>query len=69
MSASDIRSREELGARLRKIARIAARCRAARPAEGREAAPPRDPRQITIGRVLLLVALWAVGLAAMRWTW
>ncbi len=64
-----IRSRDELGRRLRTIARIAAECRAARADEGPQVLPTRDPRQITIGQVMFLVVLWALGVAAWRWAW
>ena len=59
-----IRSRDELGRRLRTIERIAAGCRAARADEEQRAF-----RQLTIGQFMLLVALWALGLAAWRLTW
>ena len=59
-----IRSRDELGRRLRTIERIAAGCRAARAAEERRTSP-----QFTIGQFMLLVALGALGLAAWRLTW
>jgi hypothetical protein len=54
----------ELGRRLRTIERIAAGCRAARADEEQRAF-----RQLTIGQFMLLVALWALGLAAWRLTW
>ena len=64
-----IRSRDQLGRRLRTIARIAAGCRAAGDDEERRTSSARDPRQLTIGQVMLLVALWALGVAAWRLTW
>ena len=64
-----IRSRDELGRRLRTIARIAAGCRAASADEGRQVLSTRDPRQITIGQVMLLVVLWALGAAVWRLAW
>ena len=59
-----IRSRDELGRRLRTIERIAAGCRVARAAEERRTFP-----QFTIGQFMVVVALWALGLAAWRLTW
>jgi hypothetical protein len=64
-----IRAREELGRRLRTIARIAAGCRAASADERRQVSSARDPRQITLGQVMLLVVLWALGVAAWRLAW
>jgi hypothetical protein len=64
-----IRSRDELGRRLRTIARIAAVSRVASADEERKVASARDPRQLTIGQLILLVALWALGAAAWRLTW
>jgi hypothetical protein len=64
-----VRSRDQLGRRLRTIARIAAGCRAARADEERRTSSTRDPRQLTISEVMLLVALWALGVAAWRLTW
>jgi hypothetical protein len=64
-----IRAREEPGRRLRTIARIAAGCRAASADERRKVSPARDPRQVTLGQVMLLVALWALGVAAWRLAW
>jgi hypothetical protein len=69
MSLFGIRSREEIGARLRTVARIAVESRAERAAEERRAASRRDPRQITIGQIRLLVVLWALGFAAWRLNW
>ena len=68
MSSPWTKSDRELGGRLRTIARIAGECRAARAAEER-ASRPRNARQFTIGQFLLLVVLWALGLAAWRLTW
>jgi hypothetical protein len=62
-----IRSREELGRRLRLIARTVAQNRAAMAAEDAKAASRRNPRQITIAQILFLVALRALGLTAWRW--
>jgi hypothetical protein len=67
MAAFGIKSREELGGHLRAIARVAAACRAATAAEERRAAARRNPRQVTIGQILRLIALWALGLAMWRW--
>jgi hypothetical protein len=58
-----VRSRDELGRRLRTIERIAAGCRAARADE-----EWRTSRQFTIGQFMLLVAVCAFGLAAWRLT-
>lgn len=58
------RSRDELGRRLRSIQRIAAVCRAARADEERTNTP-----QFTIGQLMVLVALCALGLALWRLTW
>ena len=65
----EIRSRDQLGQRLRTIARIVAGCHAASADEGRQVLSARDPRQITIGQVMLLVVLWALGVAAWRLAW
>jgi hypothetical protein len=67
MSTFGMKSRGDLGVRLRVIARIAADSR--RAAEEQDASPHRDPRQITLGQILLLVALWAIGAAAWRLAW
>jgi hypothetical protein len=64
-----IRAREELGRRLRTIARIAAGCRVASADERRKVSSASDPRQITLGQVMLLVVLWALGVAAWRLAW
>jgi hypothetical protein len=69
MSSPRLRSSEEFGGRLRTIASIAADCRAALASEEQQAAPRRDPRQITIGQLVFLVVLWALGAAAWRLTW
>jgi hypothetical protein len=69
MSSLGTRSREELGDRLRAIARIAAVSRAATAAEERTASSHCNPRQVTIGQILFLVALWALGMAAWRLNW
>jgi hypothetical protein len=66
MSFFGIKSREEIGDHLRTVARIAAGSRAEWAAWERKAALRRDRRQITIGQILLLVALWALGLALWR---
>ena len=58
-----IRSRDELGRRLRTI--DASRPGAVR---GRHEERRTSP-QFTIGQFMLLVALWALGLAAWRLTW
>jgi hypothetical protein len=59
-----VRSRDELGRQLRTIQRIAAGCRAALADEERRTSP-----QFTIGQLMLLVALSALGLAVWRLTW
>jgi hypothetical protein len=61
-----IKSREELGSHLRTVARVVAGCRAAMAAEDRKAALRQNPRQITIGQIMMLVAIWALGLAVWR---
>src|SRR5262249_27623867 len=68
-SMMEVRSRDQLGRRLRTIARIAAGCRPARADEGRRFPSARDPQQITVGQIMLLVALWALGVAAWRLAW
>jgi hypothetical protein len=67
MAAFGIKSREELGGHLRVIACVAAACRAATASEERKAATRRNPRQVTIGQILLLIALSALGLTMWRW--
>jgi hypothetical protein len=64
-----IRSRDELGRRLRTISTIAAGCRATCADDERCDSAARDPRQLTIGHLMLLVALWALGVTAWRLTW
>jgi hypothetical protein len=64
-----IRSRDELGRRLRTIARIAAGCRAVSADEGRKFWSARDPQQLTLGQLMLLVALWALAAAVWRLSW
>jgi hypothetical protein len=59
---------------LRTIARIVAGCRAALEAEESKSARPsearpRNARQITIGQIMLLVALWAVTAAVWHRNW
>jgi len=66
MSFFGIRSREEIGAHVRTVARIAAGSRAEREAEDRKVALRHNPRQITIGQIMMLVALSALGLAVWR---
>ena len=61
LSVTRIRSRDGLGRRLRTIARIAAECRAASAVEERNASTARDPQQLTIGQLMVLVALWRWG--------
>jgi hypothetical protein len=63
-----IRSRDELGRRMRAIARIAAGCRAASADEERRASPARDPQRITNMVAVLAVALTLYMLVAcLRW--
>ena len=66
MADFGIKSREELGGHLRTVARVVAGCRAAMAAEDRKAALRHNRRQITIGQIMMLIALWAFGLAAWR---
>ena len=61
-----IKSREELGGHLRTVASVVAEYRGAMAAEDRKAALCHNPRQITIGQIMMLVALWALGLAVWR---
>jgi hypothetical protein len=68
MSSPWTRSGRELGGRLQIIARIAAECRAANAAEEKRSRP-RNSRQFTIGQLVILITLWALGLAAWRLTW
>ena len=69
LSMTRIRSRDGLGHRLRTIARIAAECRAVSADDERNASTVRDPQQLTIGQLMLLVGLWALGVAAWRLAW
>ena len=64
-----IRSRDELGRRMRAIARIAAGCRAVSADEERRASPARAPRRITIGMVAVLAVALTLGMlvACLRW--
>jgi hypothetical protein len=72
-----IRSRDDLGRRLRLIARIAVACYAASASEERKASSAEErkassalgPRHLTIGQLMLLVVLWALGAAAWRLAW
>ena len=47
----------------------ASRPSAVRRAERNKCLTARDPRQLTIGQLMLMVALWALGVAAWRLAW
>jgi hypothetical protein len=69
LSVTGIRSRDDLGRRLRLIARIAGACHAACASEEGEASSALGPRHLTIAQIMLLVVLWALGAAAWRLAW
>jgi hypothetical protein len=69
MAILGIKSRGEIGARLRVIAGIATESARAWDEEERKTAWRRDPRKLSIRRLLALVALGAIGLALLRHPW
>jgi hypothetical protein len=69
MAIPGIKTREQIGARLRAIARIAGASARARAEEERRARRHSHPGRLTIGRLLVLVALGALGLATCRYPW
>ncbi len=69
MAILGIKTREQIGARLRAIARIAGVSARERDEEERWAYRHSHPGRLTIGRLLVLVALGALALSACRYPW
>ncbi len=69
MAILGIKSRGEIGARLRVIAGIATESARAWDEEERRTAWRRDPRKLSLRRLLALVALGAIGLGLLRHPW
>jgi hypothetical protein len=69
MATLGIKTREQIAARLRVIARIATESTRVRAEEDRRAFLRSGPGHITIRRLLVLVALGALSLAAFRHPW